>query len=126
MVGRSGPFELEGDEELVLFKGPGMPAMVSKFNASILTLSTLAMPIIPGSSFQIYLKGVEMQCIITVLHSVAGSTSKRPKCVAGGKNALVTVEVAGQVLVDPFTVCRALGRFALRSKGCTVAVGIIE
>jgi hypothetical protein len=61
---RNGNLELEGDEELMLFKGPVLPQVTQNFTANILTLSTLAMPIIPGSSFELYLKGVEVSNVL--------------------------------------------------------------
>lgn len=51
---------------------------------------------------------------------------KRPKCIPGGVHAVVSVTVDIPILLEPFKNCRALGRFALRSKGKTIAVGVCD
>lgn len=96
--------------------------------ATILTLSPLVPPIIPGSSFELYLHGEEMQCHIRKLLSVTSRTGTKtnPKCIPGDRSASVLIEVAGDVCLEEFTECRSLGRFALRSKGKTYAVGICD
>lgn len=85
----------------------------------------------------------QAQCRVTKLHSVASqnpaptpsaldvgaaakTVPKRPKCIPGGVQALVSVTVDDSILLEPFKDCRALGRFALRSKGKTIAVGVCE
>lgn len=66
-----------------------------------------------------------MQCIISHIHNIAGTT-KKPKCVPSGKNATVTISIEHSTVVEPFNTCRALGRFALRFTGATIAVGACE
>lgn len=66
-----------------------------------------------------------MQCVVAQIESVAGG-SKKPKCVPCGKNAIVTISVEHSTVVEPFNTCRALGRFALRFRGSTIAVGSCE
>lgn len=77
---------------------------------------------------------------MTKLHSIVNATSetestggaaakiapKRPKCIPGGVQAVVSVTVDAPILLEPFKNCRALGRFALRSKGKTIAVGVCD
>ena len=79
---------------------------------------------------------------MTKLHSIASATTtptvsestasavktvpKRPKCIPGGVQAVVSVTVDAPILLEPFKHCRALGRFALRSKGKTIAVGVCD
>ena len=50
-------------EGLVLFKGPPFPAVCTKFKASILTFSPLVPPIIPGTTFELYLHGEEVSTV---------------------------------------------------------------
>lgn len=66
-----------------------------------------------------------MQCLVSQLESVAGST-KKPKCIPSGKNGIIVISVDHSTVVEPFNICRALGRFALRFRGATVAVGSCE
>ena len=51
---------------------------------------------------------------------------KKPKCVPGDRTACVKIEVSTPISIETFNDCRALGRFALRSKGRTCAVGICD
>ena len=51
---------------------------------------------------------------------------KKPKCVPGDRSASVKVEVSTPISMETFINCKALGRFALRSKGKTCAVGICD
>ena len=80
---------------------------------------------------------LQAQCTVTKLHSIFHSpnsdtsneipiATKKPKCVPGGMHALVTISVEFPVLIECFEACKSLGRFALRAKGKTVAVGICE
>ena len=151
---------------MVICKGPPLPFKSFKFKATLLTMATLQPPIIPGSTFELYLHGEVVQCIITKLYSLnlsgdtassgvkgkeksSGSSKKlqknvrslgglagsvtgnknrieNPKCIPGGRCAKVKIEVTESVCIEPFKICDALGRFALRSKGNTCAVGICE
>ena len=143
----------------------------------------MAPPIIPGSTFELYLHGGVVECRITKLYSMSytstGTESIRmsstssgsstgegeksasislqshkavnhsskirenkflqsvgghstgekiltPKCIPGGRCAKVKIVVNHSVCIEPFKICDALGRFALRSKGRTCAVGICE
>lgn len=150
---------------MVICKGPPLPFKSFKFKATLLTMANLQPPIIPGSTFELYLHGEVVQCIITKLYSlnltgdtayagggidknsgsskklqknvrslggqagsIAGSKNRieNPKCIPGGRCAKVKIEVTESVCMEPFKICDALGRFALRSKGNTCAVGICE
>jgi translation elongation factor EF-1alpha len=151
---------------MVICKGPPLPFKSFKFKATLLTMATLQPPIIPGSTFELYLHGEVVQCVITKLYSLnltgdsatsggggkdkstvlskklqknvrslggqLGSVNgtknriENPKCIPGGRCAKVKIEVTESVCIEPFKICDALGRFALRSKGNTCAVGICE
>ena len=52
--------ELSDLHPMVLYKGRPALTPTSTFRANILTLSSLALPIIPGSKFEIYFKGLEV------------------------------------------------------------------
>ena len=88
-----------------------------------------------GSTYQLYLHGEEVDCWIRKLYSsrqqqVKGQKDmnleekKRPKRILAGYTAKVQIQVARPVIIEPFSESKALGRFALRSKGETCAVGI--
>lgn len=132
-------------EGSVLFKGPGLPQQCYGFKTTISTMAHMQVPIIPGACFELYLHGTEAQCRVTKLHSIVNAAApssaptvsdnvvpvvktvpKRPKCIPGGVQAVVSVTVDAPILLEPFKSCRALGRFALRSKGKTIAVGVCD
>ena len=52
----------------ILFKGPTLPQVSHRFQAEVTAMMKLPTPIIPGSSFQIYLCGVEEDCHIVKIH----------------------------------------------------------
>lgn len=117
---------------MVLCKGNPLLKTISSFKATVLTTNNLELPIIPGSSFEIYLHGEEARCKVSKLYSMickdAGentTTVLRPKCVGPGRQAAVKIELFRPVCIEPFERCRNLGRLALRSKGKTCAVGVI-
>jgi sulfate adenylyltransferase subunit 1 (EFTu-like GTPase family) len=120
--------EIKLKEGMILFKGPQTPAISRIFKGTILTLSPLVPPIIPGSSFELYLHGEEVQCHIRKLYSVTSKagTVKRPKCISENRSAVIRIEVDRLICIEEFSECRALGRFALRSKGKTYAVGVCD
>lgn len=48
---------------MVVHKGPPALKPVTTFYAHIQTMSSLAVPIIPGSKFEIYFKGIEVSSV---------------------------------------------------------------
>ena len=117
---------------MVLCKGNPLLKTVSSFRATVLTTNNLELPIIPGTSFEIYLHGEEIQSKVSKLYSMickdaAGSSTTvyRPKCVGPGRQAAVKIVLDRPVCIEPFEKCRPLGRFALRSKGRTCAIGVM-
>jgi elongation factor 1 alpha-like protein len=144
--GRSG-YEMSIKEGLVLCKGPPLVPIVNKFQATILTMPGLSPPILPGSTYELYLHGQEVQCKIRTLISMTTTKNKdkiklKPKCISGGRSAVVIIEIIDtnsvytsaitgsnnlpKVCVENFYDCKGLGRFALRAIGGTAAVGICD
>lgn len=65
----------------------------------------------------------------TTTSMVVGAESevvKKPKCIPGSAQAIVSLTLDQPILIESVKECRALGRFALRSRGKTVAVGVCE
>lgn len=52
----------------IIFKGPALPQASRRFQAEVTAMTKLPTPIIPGSSFQMYLGGVEVDCNIVKIH----------------------------------------------------------
>lgn len=120
--------EVKMTEGLVLYKGPSIPKCSRVLRCTIITMSNLQPPIIPGSSFEMYLHGEEVQCYIRRIYNIStGSSSvEKPKCMPGDRSGEVKIELMNTVCIEEFIQCKALGRFALRSKGRTCAVGICD
>ena len=116
-------------EGLVLFKGMPLLKPCRKFKAVLSTTTMMPMPIIVGSSFDLYLHGEEIQCYIKKIYSVTRARSEtvnRPKCIPNAATAIVKIKMDREAYIEPFKSCMALGRFALRSKGFTAAVGVCK
>ena len=113
-------------EGLVLYKGPPILRKCKKFRATIQTFSNLAIPIITGSIFDLYLHGEEIQCFIKKIYSVTLKKRKfdDPKCISASSFAMVKIKMERHAFVEVFDDCSSLGRFALRTRGVTSAVGI--
>jgi elongation factor 1 alpha-like protein len=74
LVDRSGRSsdEVRLREGLVLYKGPPFPQTCTVFKATILTFNPLVPPIIPGSSYELYLHGEEASS--TYIYCIARSS----------------------------------------------------
>lgn len=127
--GRTGD-ELSIFDGEVICKGPVLVGSHKSFKASILTLATLFPPIIPGSLYILYIHGEEIQCCVSKIYNVIDPNEpdsvvvKSPKCIAANRTAHVKLRAVAPITIEPFQQCKPLGRFALRSKGATIAVGI--
>lgn len=49
----------------------------------------------------------------------------RPRCVPTGSTAHIRITCQRSICIETYGDCRALGRFVLRQKGATVAVGLV-
>lgn len=121
--------------------------LVRRFNAQILTMSSLRVPIVKGRTLQLHLHSVEVPCNVTRLVSLLdrnGDVKKsKPRCIASNSSAMVTIAITSldtaaaaggddsspasveRVCLEPYADCRALGRVLLRDRGQTVAAGIV-
>jgi len=124
-------------EGMILYKGPPAVRPVIRFKASLLTTVNMLTPMLPGSTYNLYLHGEELQCRIRKLYSSVkvsagvGATetlvgSKKPKCIVANCKAYVQIQTERPVIIEPFSECKALGRFALRDKGVTCGVGVCD
>lgn len=121
----------------VLCKGKAAVPVSRRFGAQITTLPSLGTPILRGTQFQLHLQSLEMPVnatrLVATLHKplseegVASAEIKqeRPRCLTGGVLALVELRCQKPMCVERFDDSRSLGRFVLRQKGETVAVGMI-
>ena len=113
-------------EGMVLYKGPPILRKCRKFRATIQTTSNMATPMIPGSLLDLYLYGEEIQCFIKKVYTVSHKMKSidNPKSIPANSSAIVKIKTNGDTYIEAFDVCNSLGRFALRARGVTSAVGI--
>jgi elongation factor 1 alpha-like protein len=133
----------------VLCKGKAAVPVSRRFVAQITTLPTLGTPILKGTQFQMHMQSLEMPVHATRLVATlkkplpegcgggggegGGATvveaenikQAKPRCLMGGVLALVEMRCQRPICLERYEDSRALGRFVLRQKGETVAVGMI-
>ena len=106
------------------------PKLKRRMKAKIMVMDRLTVPIIQGSQVLLHMHSVSVPAVINKLISVTnrrdGSVNDRPRVVTGSTNAMVEIKLHKKICLESFNECRALGRFALRRGGDTVAVGIVE
>lgn len=106
------------------------PKLKRKLKAKIMVMDRLTVPIIQGSQVLFYMHSLDVPAVITKLISQVnrkdGSINERPRMLTGTTNASVEIKLSEKICLETFNECRALGRFALRRSGDTVAVGIVE
>jgi len=116
-----------------------------KFQAKLLVTDLIDVPIIRGAQVSFHMQSIDVPAVISKLIEVTrrgglqdaaakafASTnsliarSTKPRVVTGGSTAMVEITLKDPLCLEEFSSCRALGRFVLRRKGDTVAVGLIE
>lgn len=70
----------------------------------------------------------QILCHVRKIYSISlgSETVLKPKCIPADRIASVKIELVNPACIEAFTSCKALGRFALRSKGHTCAVGVCD
>jgi elongation factor 1 alpha-like protein len=101
-----------------------------KAKVRLLVMDQLAVPIIRGAQVLFHMHSLDVPAVLTKLLAVTkrdGSIKKeRPRALTGGASAIVEMTLSDRIVMEPFSQCRALGRFVLRRGGDTIAVGVIE
>lgn len=117
----------QNEGKVIIFKGKPILNYVKVFKSVLTTLSNIPLPIIPGRCFTIYIFGSEMECRIDKIKHIAdddnNNTKKKLKYITSSMTVQVTITLEKPMLLDLFTTCPVLGRFALREKGYTYAYG---
>ncbi|KAI9248619.1 P-loop containing nucleoside triphosphate hydrolase protein, partial [Sporodiniella umbellata] len=69
---------------------------------------------------------ITLNALLHLIDKKTGKRSKRPpQFIKQGQKAIVRIEAAGSICVEPFAKLPQLGRFTLRDEGRTVAIGKI-
>jgi elongation factor 1 alpha-like protein len=106
------------------------PKVKRKFEARILVMERLVVPIIRGSQVLLHMHSLDVPAVLSRLISSErrGDSTPRvnPRVVAGGVTATVEITLSEKLVIEESNECKALGRFALRRGGDTIAVGLID
>lgn len=103
--------------------------LVRKFEAKILTMPSVEVPLVKGTCATIHVHHVDEPVHLTRLVSQLNSSGevekKKPRCLTRDKSAVVQIVCARPICLESFAAFRQLGRFTLRDRGATLAAGII-
>ena len=106
------------------------PAVKKKFQASLMVMDDLAVPIIRGAQALLHMHSIDTPAFVSKLVCTKNrdGTVKRqkPRVLAGGASATVEITLDQKICISRYADCRPLGRFVLRRGGDTIAVGIID
>ncbi|CAM9487564.1 unnamed protein product, partial [Phaeothamnion confervicola] len=114
----------------ILCKARTPAAVGRRFDCQIVALPALATPIVKGTEFQLHTHAVDAMVHCSRLAALVDSggevLSRRPRCVLSGQTAHIRLSSArGPLCLERYGDCRPLGRFVLRQRGATVAVGLV-
>lgn len=113
------------------------PRVRRKFEARVLVMERLAVPIIRGSQVLLHMHSIDVPAVLSRLVSSekrgGGSANnhgnkprQNPRVLTGGVTATVEVTLSERLVIEESNECKALGRFVLRRGGDTIAVGLID
>ena len=107
-----------------------VPSLATKFIARVYILEGLSVPIIPMAQTSLHVQQLDIPCHLSKLLQTLkkdGSVLKdRPRALTSNAQAVVELTLSLPVAMEAFSDCRGLGRFVLRRRGDSVAVGRIE
>uniref|UniRef100_A0A6U4E4V9 Tr-type G domain-containing protein n=1 Tax=Phaeomonas parva TaxID=124430 RepID=A0A6U4E4V9_9STRA len=100
-----------------------------KVQVQMRTFDTLKVPMIKGSAYMLHRDGKELPCVVCKLLETVkndGTVAKsKPRHILANTTCRVRIRFDQALCLDTYAECRALGRFALRYRGITVAAGIV-
>mmetsp|Transcript_5627 Transcript_5627/g.12269 ORF Transcript_5627/g.12269 Transcript_5627/m.12269 type:complete len:413 (+) Transcript_5627:1300-2538(+) len=114
------------------------PPVRRKFEARILVMEHLAVPIIRGSQVLLHMHSIDVPAVLNKLISSerrsgggggdahGNKPRKNPRVLSGGVTATVEITLSERLVIEESNECKALGRFVLRRGGDTIAVGLID
>jgi len=106
------------------------PAVKKKFQASLMVMDDLAVPIIRGAQALLHMHSIDTPAVASKLICTKNRDGtvkrQRPRVLAGGASATVEITLDQKICISKYADCRPLGRFVLRRGGDTIAVGIID
>lgn len=116
----------------VLCDPQALVPIVTKFTGQIITMPTLARPVVHGEQVILHVGSYADAATISRLVEVIekrpmdeARKPRRPRCLTKNQSAIVEITASRPLCIQPYAQVRQLGRFVLREKGATVALGII-
>ncbi|TVU16620.1 hypothetical protein EJB05_40193, partial [Eragrostis curvula] len=109
---------------------PDFPvSLASSLELKILVLE-ITMPILVGLQLEVHIHHARVSAslvkIVSLLDQKTGKASKKnPRLLTARQAAIVEVKLDKEVCVEEFSTLKALGRAFLRSRGNTIAVGVV-
>jgi len=135
-AGESVRIAIQGVEESDLLTGyvicdtQSPVKIVTEFQAqlAILELPTLNPLFSAGTEAVIHIHTCIKECqVLNLIAEIDKKTKKpskkKPTFVKNGAVVICTIQTAGPICLEPFDIFATLGRFTLRDKGKTIAVG---
>ena len=106
------------------------PRIERKFEARVMVMEQLAVPIIRGSQVLFHMHSIDVPAVLNKLITAKkrGETTPRnnPRVLSGGVEATVEITLSERLVLEEYSECKSLGRFVLRRSGDTIAIGLIE
>ena len=106
------------------------PRIERKFEARVMVMEQLAVPIIRGSQVLFHMHSIDVPAVLNKLMTSKkrGESTPRnnPRVLSGGVEATVEITLAERLVLEEYSECKSLGRFVLRRGGDTIAIGLIE
>ncbi|ETV96857.1 hypothetical protein H310_10141 [Aphanomyces invadans] len=104
--------------------------MVRKFEAQIMTMPGLEIPIVKGTCMTLHMHSMDEPVHVTRLVSTLKKSGdvdkKKPRCITRNSSAVIQITTHRPLCLEVFAEFRSLGRFTLRDRGITLAAGIVS
>ena len=108
------------------------PHVQRRFEARVLVMEHLAVPLIRGSQVLLHMHSIDVTAVLARLVSSekrggkGAAPKQNPRVLTGGVTATVEIVLSKRLVLEASHECKALGRFVLRRGGETIAVGLID
>lgn len=106
------------------------PHIQRKFEARVMVMEHLAVPIIRGSQVLFHMHSIDVPAVLNKLMTAKkrgeATTRNNPRVLSGGVEATVEITLSERLVLEEYSECKSLGRFVLRRGGDTIAIGLIE
>jgi len=106
------------------------PHKAKKFEARVMIMDQLAVPIIRGSQVLFHMHSIDVPAVLSKLLTSKkrseNTPRNNPRVLSGGVEATVEMTLSEYLVLEEYSECKSLGRFVLRRGGETVAIGLIE